>query len=485
MSQTFTVENFKGVREITLSPEGSLVVVAGGNGAGKSSFIDAFVELFDPKGTRLTPKPIRDGEIKARAEFVDDELNVRIVRTWTKDDAGKLEVFALDGAKYSKPADVVAKLTGGLIFDPVAFLNLDEKKQREALLAKVDLPFDLAAVEREKAGAAERRLEAGRDVKRLQGTLASLPKPAPGAPTEEVSGAAVLAELDQAQRHNAEVQRSAALVDEMVARQDSIRGRIAQLQREIAEADAELEQVQARGQEAARANQEPLIDLAPLRAKLAAVDETNAAVRAARDHGKVQTELAAALAAQQGAQNDLDDIDEQKRAGLASAAFPVDGLSVDDSGVTFEGIPFTQVNSAMRRRVAFAIATAGNPDLRLVIVKDGDLLDGDSLTAIQSLAEERGYTVLVERDRDESREIGFTIVDGALEGWEPSPEAVLTQPGEHTVDGVRYVVGMNRAVVSRSDCPICEHGGPGTPPHQASPNCQSGSRDHCTCGACY
>jgi hypothetical protein len=30
------------------------------------------------------------------------------------------------------------------------------------------------------------------------------------------------------------------------------------------------------------------------------------------------------------------------------------------------------------------------------------------------MAENRGYTVLVERDRDESRDIGFTITDGVL-----------------------------------------------------------------------
>ena len=87
---------------------------------------------------------------------------------------------------------------------------------------------------------------------------------------------------------------------------------------------------------------------------------------------------------------------------------------MDENGVTFDGVPFTQVNSAMRRRVAFAIATAGDPKLRLVIIKDGDLLDADSLAAIRELADERGYTVLVERDRDESRQIGFTIEDGTL-----------------------------------------------------------------------
>lgn len=141
MAQTFTVQDYKGVKEITLSPTGRLVVIAGSNGAGKSSFIDAIAELFDPKGTKLTPNPIREGADEARAEYVDDELGLRITRVWKRNGtAGTLSVEALDGARYQKPAEVVAGLLGGAIFDPVAFLNLDEKKQREALLAKVTLP---------------------------------------------------------------------------------------------------------------------------------------------------------------------------------------------------------------------------------------------------------------------------------------------------------------------------------------------------------
>lgn len=414
MAQTFSVENFKGVREISLSPSGSLVVIAGGNGAGKSSFIDAFVELFDPKGTRLTPKPIRDGEDEARAEFTDTDLGVRIVRTWKKDDAGKLEVFALDGAKYSKPAEVVASLTGGLIFDPVAFLNLDEKRQRDALLAKVDIPVDLDALAREKAGAESRRLEAGREVKRLQGALSTLTAPAPGTPTEEVSAADVLTDLQEAQQHNTDIQRAEDLAAELGRHANSINHRIAQLRAEIEEATRNLAEVRERQEAAAHRAEEARIDVAPIQARLAAVDETNAAVRAAQEYFRTSTAHADAVSAQTAAQRELDEIEAAKRLALASAKFPVDGLSVDDDGVTFNGIPFGQVNTAMRRRVAFAIATAGDPKLRLVIVKDGDLLDADSLAGIRELAEERGYTVLVERDRDESREIGFTIQDGAL-----------------------------------------------------------------------
>lgn len=419
MSQTFTVQNFKGVRDITLSPTGALTVIAGGNGAGKSSFIDAFVELFDPKGTRLTPKPIREGEATARAEFVDTDLDIRVVRTWGKNDAGRLEVFALDGAKYSKPAEVVAKLTGGLIFDPVAFLNLDEKKQRDALLSKVDLPFDIDEVAREKAGAEQRRLEAGRDVKRLEGALASLPKPAPGTPAEEVSSQDILDEIEAARSFEADgamLRANIAAADaETKARADRVADLEAQLERErqrLAQAEDDRVAIAAELKHWEETPERP--DAEKLRAQLAAVEETNAAVRTAREHARVAAELAGARAAHDAAQAGIDAVEAKKAAGLAAATFPVEGLSVDETGVTFDGIPFGQVNSAMRRRIAFAVATAGNPDLRLVIVKDGDLLDSDSLAAIQSLAEERDYTVLIERDRDESRQIGFVIEDGAL-----------------------------------------------------------------------
>lgn len=419
MSKTFTVENFKGVREITLSPTGSLVVIAGGNGAGKSSFIDAFVELFDPKGVRLTPKPIHEGEDEGRAEYTDTDLGVRIVRTWKKDDAGKLEVFALDGAKYSKPADVVASLTGGLIFDPVAFLNLDEKKQRDALLAKVDLPIDLDELAREKAGAEGRRLDAGREVKRLQGALSSLPQPPADVPDVEVSAAALIEEIQAAQdflRTGESLTRQLADADANVSAR---KARVTALASELDTARAALEVAEDDRESVAQElkhweeTPEPP-NLVALQSELSRLDETNAAVRAATQRREVSNELLGAEHTHAEAQTDLDAIEARKREALAAAKFPVAGLSVDEDGITFEGVPFVQVNSAARRSVAFAIATAGDPKLRLVIVKDGDLLDADSLTMIGALAEQRGYTVLVERDRDESRQIGFTIVDGAL-----------------------------------------------------------------------
>jgi hypothetical protein len=246
-------------------------------------------------------------------------------------------------------------------------------------------------------------------VKRLQGALASKPTPPPGFSTEEISAADLIQQIAAAEDSNRARETARRQYDEAA--------------NQVADYDAQIEALKRKREEAADRQerawrtiqiQPDPIDVNPLREQLAKIETTNRTRRAAREYMNLARELEIYQSAQRAAQAEIDQIEEQKRAGLAAAQFPVDGLSVDDDGVTFNGVPFAQVNSAMRRRIAFAIATAGDPKLRLVIVKDGDLLDADSLKAIADLAEERGFTVLVERDRDESRRIGFTVRDGAL-----------------------------------------------------------------------
>lgn len=407
---TFQVENFKGVENVEIrASSGDLVVIAGKNGAGKSSFIDAITELFDARGARLTPKPIRDGEKKAVAEFVDNDIGIRVKRTWTKDDAGKLEVYATDGAKYSKPKDVLAKLTGGLIFDPGRFLGLDARQQRDELLAKVALPFDLEKLEREKAGAQERRLEAGREVKRLSGALSLLREPAADTPVEEVSVAALMHEAQEARK----VRDAAAQEDEALAR---IVKRGTQIEEQIATLRDELKALedQATDMKFKKSTRAPLPDEDAILARLDAAEGVNEAIREAARWRETKRDLDAAESAHRAAEGAIAAVEDKKVSGLSGVDWPDAGLGLTEDGVTLDGIPFKQVNTARKILAAARIATSGEPELRLVIVSDGDLLDADSLASVRELAAERSFTVLMERDRDESREVGFEIIEGNL-----------------------------------------------------------------------
>jgi hypothetical protein len=48
-----------------------------------------------------------------------------------------------------------------------------------------------------------------------------------------------------------------------------------------------------------------------------------------------------------------------------------------------------------------AIAMAGNPKLRVIRIKEGSLLDDDTLKVIADMAQERDYQLWVERIRSD------------------------------------------------------------------------------------
>lgn len=413
--KSLEVKNFEGVRHIRIEPEGrNLVVIAGANGAGKSSFINGITEICDPGGTRLIPKPIHDGETRAEVELVTDEF--RAVRTWTKDDAGTLAVYALDGAKYGSGKEFMLAALGGTPFDPSQFVGLSAAEQRAALLDRVELPFNLAEIDARAKAVFDGRTDANREVKRLEAVRGGLSTPAPGTPLEEVSAAGLLAEAEAAREHNAALDQKFSDVAAAQTRYEDAEANVARLTVELEV--AKLLAVDRRKNHdmlLAEYREGPeRIDVAAITEKLGAVEATNAAVRAGRAVALVDEELATAIAKAENLNDELAKIEATKHAGLAAAKFPVDGLGFNDDGITFKGVPFKQVNTAMQRVIALDLATIGQPDLRLIVMKDGDVLDAASLAEVDRIATERGYLVLVERDRDESRELGFTVVDGQL-----------------------------------------------------------------------
>jgi isopentenyl diphosphate isomerase/L-lactate dehydrogenase-like FMN-dependent dehydrogenase len=63
-------------------------------------------------------------------------------------------------------------------------------------------------------------------------------------------------------------------------------------------------------------------------------------------------------------------------------------------------------------KVSVAVAMALNPNLKVVLVRDGSLLDKKSLAALAEAAAEKGFDVLLETV-DTTTPGGFEIVDGA------------------------------------------------------------------------
>lgn len=100
---------------------------------------------------------------------------------------------------------------------------------------------------------------------------------------------------------------------------------------------------------------------------------------------------------------------------MAQAEFPVDGLGFDDSGVTYQGVPFAQASAAEQLRVSVAIAMALNPTVRVIRIADGSLLDSENVALIGEMAADRGYQVWLETVRDAGADgPGIVIEDGQV-----------------------------------------------------------------------
>jgi hypothetical protein len=78
----------------------------------------------------------------------------------------------------------------------------------------------------------------------------------------------------------------------------------------------------------------------------------------------------------------IETIDARKAEILGAAKLPVDGLSIDDEGITLNSVPFAQASGAERLRVALGLAIAASPELGDVWIRDGALLDEESLELV-------------------------------------------------------------------------------------------------------
>jgi ABC-type cobalamin/Fe3+-siderophores transport system ATPase subunit len=420
MTQTITeltAHQYKGIiGTATIRPNGpGLYVIAGPNGSGKSSFLGGIEEIFEPGGIKGTPKPIHEGETEAYLECVTSKARLR--KTFREGKPVKFEAFALDGAKYASGTKWVAEATGGQVFNTRHFNSMADKDQRQLLLGRVDLPFDLAALDAEYAAAFAGRTDATREAKRLAAVVAAMPTAPAGTPAEEVSSAAVREEAAAARAHNDAVE---AAEDAAISAEDENLAAIAEVER-LTEALDAAKTYATRTHEAAtslvavfRKAGQP-IEMDAIFAKLESADQINTNVRAAKMRASAEADRVAAEKVEADLNAKLAEISKTKADGLKAAKFPVDGLGIDDTGITFNGIPFKQqVNSGQQIVIAFDLATSEQPDLRIVFIEDGDLLDSVSLAGIRKIAEERGYYVFAERDRDDSREIGAVFTAGEL-----------------------------------------------------------------------
>jgi len=379
-------ENIKRLRAVQVTPQGNLITVGGKNANGKTSLLDSIAMALG--GAASTPdQPIRTGASTAHVVLETDDLIIE--RRFSTKSNPTLVVRTRDGMKLASPQAVLDKLTARIAFDPLAFVRMDPRKQAETL--RVVSGVDVSAIEDERAKLYAARTELNRDADRIKARLAG----------EEVDLNAPDAEIDSAQ-----ILEELSLVQEC----DALAARIAEIEADLARTKKKLATLTV-----ARKSDTPADEL---KSRLAGVESTNRTIRAKRayltqklsmdDLLEESRKLTAAIAA----------LDRDKALALAASKMPVEGLAFNPDGVTYRDVPFGQCSAAEQMRVSMAVALAMNPSLRVCLIRDGSLLDSDSLEIIREMAETADAQVWLERV-SEGADCQVIIEDGAIAASKP------------------------------------------------------------------
>lgn len=411
-------ENFKKIKAISIEPTDNMVVISGRNGQGKTSVLDSILVALAGKQKDIV-KPIRDGEL--RSTITLDLGKFIVIRTF-KENASKLEIINKDGEFMTSPQTMLDELIGTLSFDPLEFANKSQKEQRATLLQLINVDIDSFAAKRKHFY--DYRHETGIERKALpEFTISEIAEAERFATFPLTDVATLSAQLASAMTQNESFTNAQRRLDQISKDEESMGVRLIELKTQIealerglealTEERKQLNTIQFNGQ-----------DLEGMRAAIVNADENNQRIRKAKETLVVVKEIQQIDAEYNKFTAEIEKIDRDLQLTLEKAVMPIEGLGVSDDGVTFNKIPFAQLSTSEKLKISMAIAMAMNPELRVIRILDGSLLDEDNMAIIRQMAIDKDFQVWVEVV-DSSGKVGICIEDGEVKG-DIMAEVVIT-----------------------------------------------------------
>lgn len=412
-------ENIKKLVAIEIKPDGNLVEITGKNGQGKTSVLDSIWWALGGV-SNVQAAPIRKGQTEARIRL---DLGEIIVTRKFKDDTSTLTVENAEGARFGSPQAMLDNLLGKLSFDPLAFARMEPKAQFETL--KKFVPgVDFEAMEDQNKLDYARRTDINRRLKEATIQADKIVVPA-DTPVELVDEVKLIGEMEAAGKHNAEIEGRKAKradfqnqiqrkidsakalslqIDAAAKRLEELRAEQDGLTKEVMDMNAKMK--------AAPALPEP-IDTGALRQRIQDAKAVNERVQLKGSKKKLQKAAADLETEAKALTQRMEARADEKVAAIAAAKLPVEGVTFGDGEIQMNGVPFGQASDAEQLRASIAIAMALNPKLKVIRVRDGSLLDEESMRLLGEMAQAQDYQIWVERV-DSSGKVGFVLEDGHI-----------------------------------------------------------------------
>lgn len=378
------IKHFKGIQEIEIYGS-NVVEICGPNGSGKSTVLDAIVAALGGPRKSNDVKPLRNGTRRGEVEV---DLGDLIVTRKFSERKSTLTIQAKDGSKWNQSG--LDNLIQSLSFDPLAFVREKDKKKQVKMIRNLcpEVSASMDGIDTQISESERKRELLFREISRF-GRIDPVEK------VEPVDISAVASELELASLHNSEQREKKMAIErqrhELSATQNELKSLADQyhrLKKVYSQKGADIEQLPKPKSE---------INTAELQQKIVNASAINERAQLYIENQKRIKAKKIVEVERQQIVDFIDGLKTSKKRILEKAQLPVPGLAWDEDGITVNGIPIEQLSSGEQITLSAQILMSTHPDLRIMLIRDGTLLDEKRFHELVSTACDAGYQVWVER----------------------------------------------------------------------------------------
>lgn len=392
------LENVKRVRAVQLVPyKDGLTVIGGRNGQGKTSVLDAIAYALG--GETFRPSQVQNAE-GINPATIRVELDNGLVVTRSGKNCA-LKVTDPSGARSGQR--LLDGFVEKLALDLPKFMGQSSREKASAILRTLGIEDRLADIAQREKAAYDSRRDASVRLDQAAWAARAMPE-YPEAPDEPVSVAELMAELAENDAHNAiiaqarqEIERARDAIASNDASRKMLMEQIDGLRQRIAALDEDSNRLKAViGDNEEMAAEEPY-DGQDIRDRIAQAGDVNAKVKANADKQAAMERAMELKAEHDRLDKQLEGIRDERRQLLSSVRMPLDGLTVEDGELVYNGQRWDCMATSEQLVVAVSICHAINPKCGFVLLDRLEAFDVTQLGKFDEWLKQHGLQAICTR----------------------------------------------------------------------------------------
>ena len=421
---SLTTENVKRVKSVHIEPSpNGLTIIGGNNNNGKTSILDAIAWALG--GNKYRPsKAQREGSV------VPPTINLKLSNGLIVERKGKnsdLKVTDPTGNKAGQ--NLLDSFVEELAINLPKFINSSDKEKANTLLEIIGVGQQLYELECQEKEKYNMRRSIGQIADQKEKFAKEQPF-YPEAPKTLVSITDLITQQQNILAKNGENQRKRDMTDQLHRQATQLMAEIERQEATLANLKEQYQSV-LRDYDVAQKTSEQLQDESTeeLEESIANIEAINIKVRANLDREKAEQDAAEYRTQYSSLTTEIESLRKQRMDLLQNADLPLEGLSVEDGELLYNGQRWDNMSGSQQLMVSTAIVRKLKPECGFVLIDKLEQMDMQTLNEFGSWLEQEGLQAIATRVST-GDECSIIIEDGYVKNSESVPAVPPTTKWE-------------------------------------------------------